>query len=564
MFTQRPDGRKCRGEQECAPVTENTATAGTAFNRHKSGSCVRTRVGIELTPVACRIVQVAERGRVSRDQNGDTVVHSFGVWPASGADTAAALASLRGRVAAVVVWGTASQHRQVQVTPGSYEEMRTQALRALFDAGVPTRGAWADIAPVGPASGARRRVLVTIAAAPAMAAAVQPLVDAGIRVHSAITPAAALAAIARSRRASSVPDAIEAYVALEETATCIALMRGGVLMAARDLSWGFLDERDGGLTPRRREDIAARIGDELADFFATYEQAGRVSQVCICGGVPDLRSTTLPLMERFDAEVETLDSLFGIDAASLPEPANEFRERAPELRLAWAAAAGWTTINLLRARRRRLSHAALSRAAVIAGLAAGLAGGWCIAQSDVLTATAPRPLRHVAANTSPLVPPLLAQIALPVIRTPDLQAVHAEPPRIAQEPPAVAQEPPPAALEPPPIRQEPRSSISLAPPVILSAPPLSRPAPAVVPRVARSSSVRAARPHVVVDLPPFAAVLESILFSPDRQLAIVDGRVVGRGDDVRGATVVEITAGAVIVRDLQGRLRRLASGASRR
>jgi hypothetical protein len=512
MFTQRPRGRKCRGAQECAPVTENTATAGTAFNRHKSGSCVRTRVGIELTPVACRIVQVAERSRVSRDQSGDTVVRSFGVWPASAADTEAALASLRGRVAGVVVWGTASQHRQV---------------------------------------------LVTIAAAPAMAAAMQPLVDAGIRVHSAITPAAALAAIARSRRASSVPDAIEAYVALEETATCIALMRGGVLMAARDLSWGFLDERDGGRAPRRREDVAARIGDELADLFATYEEAGRVSQVCICGGVPDLRSTTLPLMERFDAEVETLDSLFGIDAASPPEPANEFRERAPELRLAWAAAAGWTTINLLRARRRRLSHAVLSRAAVIAGLAAGLAGGWCIAQSDVLTATAPAPLRHAAAKTIPPVPPLHARIAAPVIRTPDLQAAHAELPRIAQEPS-------PAALEPPSIRQEPRSSIALAPPVILREPPLIRRAPAVVPRAARASSVHAAQPHVVVDAPPFVAVLESILFSPDRQLAIVDGRVVGRGDDVRGATVVEITAGAVIVRDPQGRLRRLASGANRR
>ena len=61
-------------------------------------------------------------------------------------------------------------------------------------------------------------------------------------------------------------------------------------------------------------------------------------------------------MERLDVEVEPLDSLFGIDAARLPEPADEFRERSAELRLAWAAAADWQApINLLRERRRRSS-----------------------------------------------------------------------------------------------------------------------------------------------------------------------------------------------------------------
>ena len=70
-------------------------------------------------------------------------------------------------------------------------------------------------------------------------------------------------------------------------------------------------------------------------------------------------------MERLDVEVEPLDSLFGIDAARLPEPADEFRERGAELRLAWAAAADWPpAINLLRARRRQLSKTWLARAAV--------------------------------------------------------------------------------------------------------------------------------------------------------------------------------------------------------
>ncbi len=51
---------------------------------------------------------------------------------------------------------------------------------------------------------------------------------------------------------------------------------------------------------------------------------------------------------------------------------------------------------------------------------------------------------------------------------------------------------------------------------------------------------------------PFDAVLGTILYSPDRKLAIIDNRIVGVGDEVRGARVIEITAGAVLLRDAQG------------
>jgi hypothetical protein len=59
---------------------------------------------------------------------------------------------------------------------------------------------------------------------------------------------------------------------------------------------------------------------------------------------------------------------------------------------------------------------------------------------------------------------------------------------------------------------------------------------------------------------PFDASLETILYGADRKLAIVDGRIVGVGDLVRGARVVEITPTAVMLRDEQGRARRLALG----
>ena len=63
---------------------------------------------------------------------------------------------------------------------------------------------------------------------------------------------------------------------------------------------------------------------------------------------------------------------------------------------------------------------------------------------------------------------------------------------------------------------------------------------------------------------PFDAVLGTILYSADRKLAIVDNRIVGVGDQVRGARVIEITASAVMLRDEQGRLRRLALGSGGR
>jgi hypothetical protein len=59
---------------------------------------------------------------------------------------------------------------------------------------------------------------------------------------------------------------------------------------------------------------------------------------------------------------------------------------------------------------------------------------------------------------------------------------------------------------------------------------------------------------------PFDAVLGTILYSPERKLAIVNGRIVGVGDLVNGARIVDISAGTVLLRDAQGRLRSLTLG----
>ena len=54
------------------------------------------------------------------------------------------------------------------------------------------------------------------------------------------------------------------------------------------------------------------------------------------------------------------------------------------------------------------------------------------------------------------------------------------------------------------------------------------------------------------------------MYGPDRKLAVVDNRIVQVGDEIRGAVVVEIAPTAVLLRDAQGRMRRLSLGTGAR
>jgi hypothetical protein len=123
-----------------------------------------------------------------------------------------------------------------------------------------------------------------------------------------------------------------------------------------------------------------------------------------------------------------------------------------------------------------------------------------------------------------------------------------------------------------PARVETRAAPAVQPVLPPAAPPAIRtspapPAPATPSRVAVRANeaprpvVRAAAGEAVL---PFDASLETILYGTDRKLAIVDGRIVQAGDDVKGARIVEITPTAVMLRDSQGRLRRLSVGTTDR
>ena len=554
------------------------------------------RVGIELSPAACRIVEV-DGGLPWRRGQGETCVRSFAILPPSGPETRAKLESLRRRHAAVVVWGGRSEHRQVMVTAGSYESMRAEAMASLSAAGLQTTGVWADIAPASaPADrAARRPVVVSMASASDMSEALQPLRDAGVRLRTVTTPAVALGSLARLRRSFPVPGAIETYVAFDQRVTCLALVRNGVLLAARDLAWGYIEEDYAHSELRSREDMTTRLADAVGEFVVAIGGSPKdIGQVCVCGGLPELRSMSASLMERLDVEVEPLDSLFGIDAARLPEPADEFRERGAELRLAWAVAADWPpAINLLRARRRQISKTGLARAAVVTGAATGLGGSWWVVERSHLW-PAPKPVTRTASNApargrgpasakppaSPLTrPPAVVNRAPIVTRPPAVVTkppVEAPPPTVVTKPPVVAPQPTvvtkPPVVTPPPVTVT-RSPVVAPPPAVLDRMPVVTAPPAVVTAplaVAARRPVVAASPARTGPVPPpevaltFDAVLGTILYSPDRKLAIIDNRIVGVGDEVRGARVTEITLVAVMLRDAQGRLRRLTLGAGGR
>ena len=525
------------------------------------------RLGIELSPVACRFVELDSSRRFGRDAL-DTRVRSFARLPRQGAETHRKLSSCRRQPAAVVVWGLQADHRQALVANGSFNRMRREAVTAIRNAGVETRGRVADITPASRrANGAATRsVVVALAPTQDLAAALRWLTDEGVRVQSIVTPALALMSLARLRRESAVPGppgTIDAYVALEETTTAVALVRDGALVAACELEWGYQDER--GHT-RPRGEIASQLADDLERFLAACgARPNAVSLVCVCGGLPELRSMAVMLMEQLDAEVETLDSLFAIDAARLPEPAYEFRDHSAELRLAWAAAADWPApINLLRERQRRLTKTVLTRAAVVAGVATGVGVAWQVQRSDWWRSTSTSPL-----PTSPAVsnPPAASAITAPVRRLP------APSPLVPPDaPPVVRQATKPAAavVVPPPslpsIRAETRQS---QPPSAAVNVPLDRPRPyaarAAQPRGGNQRQLpdrRTATTEPETSL-PFDAVLGTILYASERKLAIIDGQIVQVGDAVRDARVVDITPTAVLLRDGQGRLRRLALGASR-
>ena len=115
-----------------------------------------------------------------------------------------------------------------------------------------------------------------------------------------------------------------------------------------------------------------------------------VSQVLLCGDMPEIRSLTAPLIERLNIEVETLDTLEGIDGSVLPDG---FGERASTLRLASSIAVEPPPVNLLPVEVTAGRTNRSGRTIVIGGTAAAVAlGAFLYGQASVARTNAERQL----------------------------------------------------------------------------------------------------------------------------------------------------------------------------
>jgi hypothetical protein len=159
----------------------------------------------------------------------------------------------------------------------------------------------------------------------------------------------------------------------------------------------------------------------------------------------------------------------------------------------------------------------------------------------------PAPVGTVATSAEPTPSPE----PLPTVQQPMVQ-----PPTSGPKPATSASRPPPADTGVAAVKRLPPRVAAPARTAAAGVKPSGPPAEAT------AEGLPAEGPRAPSDRFP-AAPLEvtSILWSADRKLAIVNGRILGVGDTIQGFEVVEVRQDAIIVRNRAGRLLRAALGA---
>jgi Tfp pilus assembly protein PilN len=408
------------------------------------------RTGIELLPHACRIVEVASPARLFGGGASDSPrVRAFREVPYSSSDPDALTAELRQalkgleRRASVAVWGLRSTHQALLLPPAAPADLDAIARREARTAtgGLPAPPV-ADAVIAGALRDGRRQTGYAAVSAEELRARLQPLIDAGVRIDTATTPALAHASLVKQRRAL-LPDAVVAVLSVNAHATAITVVHGNVVLFARELPWGDQsDPRDGELGSASRAVFASRLAAELRRslVYVRQHQKVDVSQVLVCGDLFELRSLTGPLVNELALDVETLDVGEDLDLSKLPEPSDSFRSRLGAWRTAIALAADPAPQHGLRSQAARpgaASSALAGRAA--AGALAGallIAAGWGVFGylSSGVTARGERLRRTIGV----LEPELQRQdderrrIALAAAREAALEAFASQGPRLAR------------------------------------------------------------------------------------------------------------------------------------
>jgi Tfp pilus assembly PilM family ATPase len=349
---------------------------------------VSARTSFELHADGCRIVEVDVRPGSA--PTADVRVRAFvpnlarDEHKRRSSDLATALAHLRrhhtlARNACVTIWGLQASYQFLRLPPAKDSDLdalaRREARNEIAPLEIDDAGACVAIT-AGPdvqVGAHRRREVSLVAVSEAdVRRHIAAITDAGFVVRRVVTPALALTAVAR-RCNELVPGSTMAYVALAAQATCVAIVRDGLLLFAREIAWGHAQVE--------HEPVETRLASELRRSILFFRQTFRsgVEGVVLCGDAPHLRALTAPVGTSLGMPVQTLDSLNGIDAERVPEPADVFRAEVASLRMAIAVGAEALTLaNLLPSSIRDAREARATMMRSIAALAAGvlIVFGW--------------------------------------------------------------------------------------------------------------------------------------------------------------------------------------------
>jgi hypothetical protein len=371
---------------------------------------------------------------------------------------------------------------------------------------------------------------------------VAPLREAGFEVETVVSPAQALLLLAR-RRPRPAGRGGTIWLALNREAAAIAIVDAGELLYSREFTWHYRPAASVKDELLQRYSLVAHLAPEVRHGLDVVRAQRDVmfGSVVTCGDLPDLRSLTMPLIEELDIEVETLDTLEGMDVTGVSDR-NDLAERASAVCLAVSVGAGEPATHRSEQTRLWLAAAAAVTALTLAG--------WFLSKAlttPTTSASAGPPAADSTARQAPAANPVPpepqpAQTVAPVAVGP---AVSTPPPSTDASTPAATTG-----------RQEASPSPSSG--VTDGGALTRRPVEATPVQTGRTRTVRgtagAVRPGAVAMKPLTAPVpqVNSILVAPDRRLAVVAGEIVREGDAVGPRILIRIEPDAVVLREPSG------------
>jgi hypothetical protein len=553
------------------------------------------RTGIDLSPTRCIVVDAEmTRGfRTRRDRASLRVHHFASLHVGSNQDLAIELKGLIARKALpkhawVNLWGMTSTHQYLLLPTRPRAELdETARFRAATTLamdphdvaigtilGRSTHRSPGKLRRSGDPRSKKTEVVFFAAALEDIRARLRPIVEAGFVVDGVTTPCGALWSQARLRRPGSGGD-VHAFVALGAQMSALAIFANGFFLYGRDLSWGYAGRPDGLGPPMDREELADRVAVELRRSFLYVKQYWEpdVTQLQLCGDMSEIRSLTAPLIDRLNIEVETLDTLDGIDPTKLPEPADRFSEHVAAFRLASAIAVESLPVNLLASNEPTGYLNRTNRRLVAVGSAAAVAfAAFAYTRSGGVDGNHGRGEGQIAAVQREQARPQPQPVAPAVPKPASVPAARQVPKAGAT---SAATTPPDARALPPGARAVPADARAL-PADARALPPDTRVPPAqarVVPSEARelrgeaparrrtnAGAVVTGRRQETTGLSKSAQpdpVVRSILYSASRQVALIDGRIVKPGDRVGVMLVSAIERDGVILTTPSGLRKRV-------